>query len=331
MVKHIVNSRLTELELAESPWSRSARLVSPLFRWAGGKQRFLWHHKQRLPSFEGRYFEPFAGGLSVYFHYVSVAPRPFSASIGDINLRLIRCYKEVAGDPDGVADRLEALVAGYEASANREAFYYDVREQHNRMSPRADAARFIFLMAAGWNGVYRSNSSGEFNVPHGSVKSLRVPTREQLLAVALVFGMADIRARSWEGTISTARPGDFVFLDPPYGIAGRRDLYDRSQQFLRADQTKLAHALVDLQRRGVDFMLTNSADPELELLYRSLGLRVDTISVMRSVSAHVDSRESDAEVIVTPNRDWSTVTAYESETMVGIQRLNWQTKGGDQL
>jgi site-specific DNA-adenine methylase len=118
-----------------------------------------------------------------------------------------------------------------------------------------------------------------------------------------------------------------VFLDPPYGIAGRRDLYGRSKQFLRADQTKLAHALVDLQRRGVDFMLTNSADPELDLLYRSLGLRVDTISVMRSVSAHVESRESDAEVIVTPNRDWSTVTAYESEIVVGIQRLNWQTKG----
>jgi len=290
-----------ELDLGESLWSQSARVVVPLFRWAGGKQRFLWDHREKLPNLSGRYFEPFAGGLSVYFHYVRSSPEPFRAVIGDVNLRLIRCYKEVQSDPDGVADRLVSLDAGYAASKDKATFYYDVREQHNLVSPRSDAARFIFLMAAGWNGVYRTNQKGAFNVPHGSPKLLKLPSREELRAVATVFAMADIRARSWEATINTARRGDFVFLDPPYGASTRRDLYERSNQFTTDDQSKLAETLVELQERGVDFLLTNSADESTMCLYLDRGLRVTMIDALRSISGVTESRAVDTEIIVTPN------------------------------
>ncbi len=309
---------VSELDLGESPWTKSARLVGPLFRWAGGKQRFLQTQSSLLPKFSGRYFEPFAGGLSVYFHYVRNSSSPFQAVIGDLNLKLIRCYKEVASDPDGVADRLEILVAGYTAAKDKEAFYYDVREQHNRVSPMSDAARFIFLMAAGWNGVYRNNSKGDFNVPHGSVKSLRVPGREQLNAVSLVFGMADIRARSWEATINTARAGDFVFLDPPYMSSERRDLYERANQFSSSDQERLAKSLVQLQDRGVNFVLTNSADTNTQDMYRDLGLSVRVITVLRSVSGQVASREQDTEVVVTPNFD---LRATQDSEMAAVLRF----------
>ncbi len=290
-----------ELDLGESLWSQSARMVVPLFRWAGGKQRFLWEHRKRLPNFSGRYFEPFAGGLSVYFHYVRSSPEPFQAVIGDVNLRLIRCYKEVHSDPDGVADRLVSLNAGYTAAEDKSAFYYDVREQHNLVSPRADAARFIFLMAAGWNGVYRTNQKGGFNVPHGAPKSLKLPSREELRAVATVFSMADIRARSWEATINTARRGDFVFLDPPYGASNRKDLYERSNQFTSADQLKLAETLLELQERGVDFLLTNSADESTMSLYLDRGLSVTVIDAVRSISGVTEARTVDTEILVTPN------------------------------
>lgn len=323
--------RALELDLGESPWSRSARLVGPLFRWAGGKQRFLWHNKNLLPSFTGRYFEPFAGGLSVYFHYVQNSAKPFSAVIGDTNLRLIRCYKEVAADPEGVADRLEALAAAYAVSADKDSFYYDVREQHNRISPRSDAARFIFLMAAGWNGVYRSNTRGEFNVPHGSVKSLRIPDRDQLNAVALVFQLADIRARSWEGTINTAKPGDFIFFDPPYLTENRRDLYERGNQFGHDDHAKLADALSSLQSRGVDFLLTNGFERELEQMYRDLGLRVTTIDVQRSISGNVEGRETQYELVVTPNNSWDENIQNELALKLRIKNMNQRNGRGNDI
>jgi len=320
------NSSTPQLDLGESPWSRSARVVAPLFRWAGGKQRFLWHHRGLLPPFSGRYFEPFAGGLSVYFHYVRTSTAPFQAVLGDVNLRLVRCYKEVATDPIGVSDRLRALAAGYEASSDKATFYYDVREQHNLISPRADAARFIFLMAAGWNGVYRSNQRGEFNVPHGSVKNLKIPSLEQLTAVATVFQMADIRARSWEATINTARRGDFVFLDPPYGGSTSGGLYERASAFTLADQEKLAHALVELQDRGVDFLLTNSGDEATMSMYSRLGLKVALIDVMRSVSGTSEGRDLDAEIIVTPNTRAHDDKRANLESELKLRSL---TRGGN--
>jgi len=322
-MKQIKN--LSQLDLGESLWSQSSRLVAPLFRWAGGKQRFLWDHRNRFPNFEGRYFEPFAGGLSVYFHYVRTSQTPFKAVIGDVNLRLIRCYKEVFVDPDGVADRLTSLEAGYVAAEDKANFFYDVREQHNLMSPRADAARFIFLMAAGWNGVYRTNQKGGFNVPHGAPKSLKLPTRETLNAVATVFATADIRARSWEATINTARHGDFVFLDPPYGGSSRQDLYERSNQFLVEDQVKLAKALLELQDRGVDFLLTNSADEVTKAIYSDLGLNVSIIGALRSVSRVVESRAVDSEIIVTPNL---RAAEHRQEDLLSELRLRSMKQGG---
>lgn len=315
-----------ELELGESPWSRSARFVAPLFRWAGGKQRFLWHHQSFLPRFGGRYFEPFAGGLSVYFHYVRTSSAPFRAVIGDVNLRLIRCYKEVASDPDGVHDRLNTLVAGYQVADDKAGFYYDVREQHNLVSPRADASRFIFLMAAGWNGVYRSNQRGLFNVPHGAVKSLKVPSLEQLHSVAKVFSLADIRARSWEATINCATQGDFIFFDPPYGSATHSDLYERSRRFTLEDQVRLAKSLVELQGRGVDFVLTNSADLTMRDLYSDYGLTVTSIEAVRSVSGTSVSREIDAELIVTPNRSLGHSRGRNLDSELRLRHLSSERK-----
>jgi DNA adenine methylase len=177
-------------------------------------------------------------------------------------------------------------------------------------------------MAAGWNGVYRSNQKGDFNVPHGSVKSIKVPDREHLRAVATVFKMADIRARSWEATISTARPGDFVFLDPPYEASDRNDLYERGNQFTTYDQMKLAETLVSLQNRGIDFLLTNSAGKSTQEMYRDLGLQVQVIEARRSVSGQVESREVDTEVVVRPNFEATSRKKQRVATMIRIRNIS---------
>ncbi len=277
-------------------------LARPLFRWAGGKQRFLWEHRERIPANFNTYHEPFGGGLSVFFHVAARAGVPVPAVLADVNLRVIRTYEEVKWEPEAVADKLRQLEAGYNAATDKVAFYLDVRTQHNRTYPRADAARFIFLMNVAWNGVFRINQSGAFNVPHGKLKGdLRLPSYDEVKAASTALSGARLRAQSWESGINEMKSGDFAFFDPPYfHDDDRRDLYERNRVFTFNDQVRLADSLVDLKQRGVDFLLTNAGRPQMIELYRDRGLRVEVIEVQRSISSKAHGRGREGELIVTP-------------------------------
>lgn len=294
----------TTSEASDQEWSAFAPLARPLFKWAGGKQRFLWEHRDRLPRFEGTYHEPFAGGLSVYWHLAARSPVPMDAVVGDVNLRVTRTYDEVKWEPTKVADQLRQLEAGYNAAEDKAGFYQDVRSTHNRVFPKADAARFIFLMSAGFNGVFRVNQAGQFNVPHGAPKNeLSLPSELEVKAVSVVLQHARVRAQSWESAINAMMPGDFAFFDPPYFDGSeRRDLYDKSRGFSRADQVRLADALVGLRDRGVDFLLTNSAAQEMRELYTSRGLSVEVVESHRSIASRAAERGRVGELLVTPSK-----------------------------
>jgi DNA adenine methylase len=282
-------------------WQLQVARASPLFKWAGGKQRFLWTNAHRIPHISGTYIEPFAGGLSMLFHVARNSGPSFRAMASDTNLRLVRCYVAVRKDWAAVSDELRQLEAGYAAASDKTAFYMARRAEHNAVSPRADAARFIFLMCAGWNGVYRTNRRGHFNVPPGQLKGpLRLPSPDHLESVSTVFKRTTIRATSWESSLVAARPGDFVFLDPPYFSSSRSQLYDGTASFGFREQERLADSLVDLRNRGVDFLLTNAADPAMVELYRARGLLVETIDMHRSISSRSSTRGAEGELIVRP-------------------------------
>jgi DNA adenine methylase len=152
----------------------------------------------------------------VFFHVATESTTPIRAVIADVNLRVMRTYEEVKWEPVLVADRLRQLEAGYIAAEDKVAFYNDVRAQHNRIYPSADAARFIFLMNTAWNGVFRINQSGAFNVPHGAPKGvLKLPTELDLRAVSAALENARLRTQSWETGITEMSSGDFAFFDPP--------------------------------------------------------------------------------------------------------------------
>lgn len=306
---------------AENLWQRWAPSAAPLFRWAGGKQRFLWNHADEIPAFTGTYHEPFAGGLSIYFHVVSRSKAPVVARLADINLRLIRAYLDVKADWAPLYDRLCQLEAGYNAAHDKSDFYYDVRSQHNRVAPAADAARFIFLMSTCWNGVFRTNARGDYNVPHGAVKKsgTKFPTAHDLRAAHEVFQYTSIRACSWESSLGDVRAGDFVFLDPPYHSASKTSLYEGNRPFGMSQQEHLARKLQDLQSRGVDFLLTNSATPEMIDLYRSYRLSVRVISMQRSVNVRVGDRTESDELLVTPNH--VTRSAIQAEAELDLKML----------
>ncbi len=283
-------------------WAHWAPFARPLFKWAGGKQRFLWEHRDRIPEVFNTYHEPFGGGLSVFFHVAARSHRPFPAVLADVNLRVIRTYEEVKWEPEAVSDRLRQLEAGYNAATDKAAFYLDVRAQHNRTYPKADAARFIFLMNVAWNGVFRINQAGSFNVPHGHLKGpLRLPSAEEVTGVSMALSVARLRAQSWETGANDMQPGDFAFFDPPYfHDDDRRDLYERNRVFTYTDQIRLADALVELKQRGVNFLLTNSARPQMIQIYRDRGLRVEEIEVHRSISSKTKGRGRERELVVTP-------------------------------
>lgn len=290
-------------------WTTRVRSAKPFLRWAGGKQSFLIRFQARIPSFSGDYIEPFLGSGSVFFRVMArVGAGLREARLGDTNKQLVQCFAAVRSDPQKVHQRLELLQRGYSTARDREEFYYEQRDSYNAMLPKPDPSLFIFLNRTCWNGLYRVNLEGRFNVPYGAPRTdVVIPSLDDLLNASAALQQAFIRATTWQNNIAFAKPGDFVFLDPPYYselVLEERDKrrggkYHR-RGFTLHDHHELARALADLSRRGIDFMLTNSAEPEMVDLYRGHGLQLGVIQMPRSINSKSDRRVPVDELLVTP-------------------------------
>ena len=228
--------------------------------------------------------------------------RPFLSVLSDTNLQLIKTFIAVRDKPRQLLERLEHLTLGYINSSDQAQYYQEVRATYNALLPKVDAATFIFLNRTCWNGLYRVNRAGKFNVPHGMAKGiLRMPLEADVLNASASLANAEIKAMSWQNCMSSAEPGDFVFADPPYYSDIRLDdtKYSR-MQFSAQSHFELAESLSRLGNRGVDFLLTNSAEPEMVELYKNLGFEIERVRVPRFISSKLDSRVSAGELIVRP-------------------------------
>lgn len=305
------------------PERSAAMQARPFLRWAGGKQRWLASNFRYLPKFNGQYFEPFLGGGSVFFHLVRNEIRPFQAWLGDQNLQLVRAYNDLRNSVDEVIDDVQVIQAAYTAARDKRRFYEEVRQSFNDALPKSNTARFIFLNATCWNGLWRTNSSGRFNVPYGAPKTLEVmPSAEELRNVSAALQHARIRASSWENLVSAASEGDFVFLDPPY----YSDSLLRTSPKYGADcfgldaHYRVARMLLKLQQRGASFVLTNSAEPEVVAMYRELGLKVREVMVPRAINSKADERQAVGEVIVT-NTEIAEVVKGDPGVLLDLEML----------
>jgi len=285
-------------------WHDRASAASPFVKWAGGKRLFLTRFGEKVPVPQGQYIEPFLGSGAVFFHVCRRAGQPVPARLGDANSALVETYLQVREDPDRVWDTLHTLIAGFKAAEDRRAFYERTREHYNCLLPRVDGGHFIFLNRTCWNGLYRVNQRGEFNVPLGKVaesRHLRFPSGDDLVNAAVALSEAKLRATSWEHTVSLAEPGDFVFLDPPYFSDWvRDDLKYSAKIFGPAEHAKLADEAVRLARRGIAFLLTNSAEREMIELYESRGLATTVVGVPRAINSNIGARGAVRELLVTP-------------------------------
>jgi DNA adenine methylase len=234
-------------ELAERTLSAIPR---PFLRWAGSKQRLLRQLVPLLPASFGRYFEPFLGAGSLFFLL-----QPKAAVLSDTCTELVATYKAVAGDVEQVLSGLSGL-----DPLDRNQYY---RVRRGRASNKYErAAEFIYLNRAGWNGLYRVNSRGEFNVPYGAPKTSAIVDADHLRVCAKLLRRARVRieAADFDRALSGCERGDLAFLDPPY-VTGHNNngFIDYNERlFSWADQVRVAQTAVALANRGVKVMVTNA-------------------------------------------------------------------------
>ena len=295
--------------------------IRPFLKWVGGKRQLLPVLRRFYPTTIQRYFEPFLGSGAVFF---DLAARGLLANGGavlsDDNADLIGCYQRVQRSLSEVIAALEPLAADH--AARGRAAYLDVRD--HRFNPlrarwRADgahvdaysielAAMMIYLNRTGYNGLFRVNASGEFNVPPGRYESVRVVNRPRLERAAALLAApgVNIEHADFDAVTATAHPGDFVYLDPPYAPLSRTANFRAytGGGFTEAQQTRVQRLVIDLASRGVNVLLSNSVAPSISALYEDnrevacAGLRAWRVPARRSVNSRPDRRGLVEELIV---------------------------------
>jgi DNA adenine methylase len=255
----------------------AAEPLSPFLRWAGGKRQVLRQLRLFLPEdIENRHYrEPFAGAAALFF---SLSPKV--ATLSDANKHLIDCYQYVRESPGVVSNYLER-----HAQATSQRHYYTVREQYNSSAPSPEqAARFIYLNKTCFNGIFRVNQHGEFNVPYGWKVPPALPTREDLVRASKALRRATLRAEGFSTVLKDAREGDFVYLDPPYPPLNGTSYFTHytADRFGELDQAEVARVAADLDRRGSSVLITNADTPAIRKRYRQFFMK--RLSVTRFVT-----------------------------------------------
>ncbi len=270
-------------------FSLIALQAKPILKWAGGKTQLLGKLLPKVPSYKGKYIEPFFGGGALFF-----ATLPKEAIIADSNPELINVYQQVK-------ENVEEVIAYLGTYKNTERMYYGVRSQDwTALPPVQAAARTIYLNRTCWGGLYRVNSKGVFNAPYGKYDNPKICDEAGLLAASAALQNATILcADYWDVLEEYARPGDFVYLDPPClpldGVGSQ--LYTK-EQFKEADHRRLAQMVLHLRDRGCHVLLTNANHPLLGQLFADFPM--DVVSSSRSISRSGASRKGEDMIVSIP-------------------------------
>lgn len=268
----------------------------PILKWAGGKGQLLSELLPRIPDYSGKYIEPFFGGGALFFAY-----QPKEAVIADSNPELINLYRQVAGNVEAVIEKLKTY------KNDKEEFYRVRSEDWQDMSPIDAAARTIYLNKTCFNGLYRVNKKGQFNTPYGSYKNPTICDEELLKNVSELLGKAKIVCGDYLNVLKEyAKPGDFIFLDPPYIPVTEWGDFKRytKEQFYEQDQRNLADEVKRLCKLGCYVILTNSNHPLVHELYSDFSIEV--VETKRAISSKGDSR----------NGEDTIVTAFPNDRIV---------------
>jgi DNA adenine methylase len=296
--------------------------MRPLLKWAGGKRQLLTALRHHYPADFDRYIEPCVGSGAVFFDlYAAGRLNGRRVGLADMNPDLIGCYRTVRDHPDAVITALATLEQ--EHRTHGDACYYTVRD--SRFNPAraalgrtaataytpALAAMFIYLNRTGFNGLFRLNRQGAFNVPVGRYAEPRICDADHIHAVARALSTdgLSVECVPFEATLADAGAGDFVYCDPPYAPLSRTASFAQytAGGFGALDQVRLQDAIMAAARRGAVVLVSNSSAPEIAAAYASpaarlAGLTVQRVAARRTINSRASLRGPVDELIITNAR-----------------------------
>ncbi len=260
----------------------------PFLKWAGGKGQLLAALRPFVPTAYDRYFEPFLGGGALFFDCL-----PRKGHLSDVNAEIVECYVVVR-------DQVEKLIVALGRHRYDADPYYAMRDTDPAtLSPVERAARTIFLNKTGFNGLYRVNRAGKFNVPFGRYAKPLICDPANLRACSAALANVELLVRDFEEASSRANAGDFVYFDPPYVPVSRTAAFTAyaAGGFGSKEQERLATLFAKLIERGVHVLLSNSDVPDIRRLYR--GHRIECVRATRAINSNASRRGPVSEVLVT--------------------------------
>ena len=261
----------------------------PFLKWAGGKRQLLEAIDRLRPSTFGTYHEPFVGGGALFFHL-----EPARAFLSDTNERLVRTYR-------GVQSQVERVIAGL-SEAPHDLAYFEA--QRARLIDEEDdvevAAWMIYLNKTGFNGLYRVNARNVFNVPFGRYTRPRVCDAPNLRACSAALAGSSVERREFDITLERARPGDFVYFDPPYVPLSSSSSFTAytAGGFGPEEHRRLRDVALALKQRGVHVLLSNSSAPLVRELYAGGDFELVEVQASRAVNSKGDARGKVCELLI---------------------------------
>ena len=269
--------------------------ITPFVKWAGGKRQLISQIRERMPEKYNDYYEPFVGGGAVVFDL-----QPTYAVINDINKALINTYRQISNVPDEFLKIVAKL--DKEMWEDGKEYYYSLREHYNDKLMRAEydvelAALFVFINKHCFNGLYRVNSKGLFNVPYNNSRKESVD-EEAIMAASGYLQRITIMDGDFELVCGQAKKGDFLFLDSPYAPVKETSFESYTKEGFDIESHKrLARIYDELTDRGCYCMLTNHNTELINELYGNKGYKIDVVSVKRMINSDAANRVGE-EVII---------------------------------
>ncbi len=278
---------------AALPKYAAGTVAQSVVKWAGGKKGLLGELLPLVPDVIGRYYEPFAGGAALYFALASETPRRFkTATLADTNVDLVALYQALRTDVEGLIEALGQY--RYEP----DMFYATRKLDAESMQPVARAARLLYLNKTCFNGLWRVNSKGKFNVPFGRFVNPKIVDPPRLREAARALRHATCKVGDFAKITKNAKPGDFVYFDPPYAPVSTTANFTAYGKvgFDASQQERLVVELQRLKRAGVKAVLSNADTPYTRTLYARFRVRV--VHMRRSINSATEKRGLSPELLV---------------------------------
>lgn len=271
--------------------------IPRFIKWAGGKQKLIEQFKTFFPKKINRYFEPFLGGGAVAF-YIIQKFKPKEVLLTDINEELINAFNIIKKDVDKLIIALKKHKEYHTADAKK--YYYKIRSvDPTDLTDLENAARFIYLNRTCFNGLYRVNSKGQFNVPIGSYKNPNIAQKDKLRKISKILKNKKIKRMSFDKIMNLTKKGDFIYFDPPYyPLEGKKSFTTYTKgNFLEEEQKLLADVFKKLNKKGCLCMLSNSDTKFIKNLYKDF--KIHFVKAKRLINSDASKRGEIKEIVVT--------------------------------